>query len=65
MAVSVSRGLRAVPLAAFLLAAALPAAAQEIRYEVSFPNAVHHGAEITLVASGLTRRPALFQMSRP
>ena len=64
MAVSVSRGLRAAPLAALLLAAALPAAAQEIRYEVSFPNAVHHEAEITLIASGLPRRPALFQMSR-
>lgn len=64
MAVIVSRGLRAAALAALLLAAAHPAAAQEIRYEVSFPNAVHHEAEITLSASGLPRRPVLFQMSR-
>jgi predicted metalloprotease with PDZ domain len=64
VAVIVSRGLRAAALAALLLAAAHPAAAQEIRYEVSFPNAVHHEAEITLSASGLPRRPVLFQMSR-
>ena len=64
MAVSLSRGLRVVPLAALLLAPALPAAAQELRYEVSFPNAVHHEAEVTLSASGLPRRPVLFQMSR-
>lgn len=64
MAVSVSRGLRAASLAALLLAAALPVAAQELKYEVSFPNAVHHEAEITLSATGLPRRPVQFQMSR-
>ena len=65
MAVSRSRGLRAVPLATLLLlVAAHPAAAQELKYEVSFPNAVHHEAEITLSASGLPRRPVQFQMSR-
>ena len=65
MAVSRSRGLRAVPLATLLLlVAAHPAAAQELKYEVSFPNAVHHEAEITLSATGLPRRPVQFQMSR-
>jgi predicted metalloprotease with PDZ domain len=59
-----SRGLRAGPLSALLLAAALPAAAQELTYEVAFPNAIHHEAQITLSASGLPRRPVLFQMSR-
>ena len=65
MAVSLSRGLRAVPLATLLLlAAALPAAAQELKYDVSFPNAVHHEAQVTLTVSGLPRRPVQFQMSR-
>jgi predicted metalloprotease with PDZ domain len=64
VAIGVTGALRATPLAALLFLAATPAAAQELRYEVSFPNAVHHEAEITLSASGLPRRPVLFQMSR-
>jgi len=50
--------------AVLVLLAATPAAAQELRYEVSFPNAVHHEAQVTLSASGLPRRPVQFQMSR-
>ena len=64
MAVRISRGLRAAPLAALLLLAARLAAAQELRYEVAFPNAVHHEAQIALTVAGLPRRPVLFQMSR-
>lgn len=64
MAVTVRRGLRAAPLAAALLLAAHAGAAQELKYEVSFPNARHNEARITLVATGLPRRAAQFQMSR-
>ncbi len=64
MAVGVTGALRAAPLAALFLLATTPVAAQELQYEVSFPNAVHHEAQITLSASGLPRRPVQFQMSR-
>lgn len=47
-----------------LLLWAAPAAAQELQYEVAFPNALHHEAEVTLSVSGLPRRPVQFQMSR-
>jgi len=57
------RAVRAAALAALLLLAAHSAAAQELKYDVSFPNAVHHEAHITLSVSGLPRRPVLFQMS--
>jgi predicted metalloprotease with PDZ domain len=40
-------------------------AQQSVSYEISFPNAVHHEAEVTLTASGLLRgRPAELWMSR-
>jgi len=44
----------------------LPASAQQpVSYEVSFPNAVHHEAEVTLTAAGLVRgKPAELWMSR-
>jgi predicted metalloprotease with PDZ domain len=44
----------------------LPASAQQsVSYAVSFPNAVHHEAEVTLTASGLLRgKPAELWMSR-
>jgi predicted metalloprotease with PDZ domain len=38
--------------------------AQHIRYEFAAPNAVHHEAEISVTADGLTSAPALFRMSR-
>lgn len=64
MAVSVGRALGGVALSSLLLIAAQPATAQELKYEVSFPNAVHHEAQVTLAVSGLPRRPVVFQMSR-
>lgn len=42
----------------------LQAAAQKIQYEISFPNAVHHEAQITLTASGIPKTAATFRMSR-
>ena len=44
--------------------AAAPLAAQELKYDVAFPDAVHHEAEVTLTVGGLPRRPVQFQMSR-
>ncbi|WP_338867996.1 PDZ domain-containing protein [Spirosoma sp. SC4-14] len=38
--------------------------AQPIRYEMSFPNAIHHEAQITLTVSQLPKQPAVFRMSR-
>jgi predicted metalloprotease with PDZ domain len=64
MALSAVRARRALPLAALLLLAARGAAAQELSYDVTFPNAVHHEAQVTLTVTGLPRRPAVFQMSR-
>ncbi len=58
------RGFRPAPLAAVLIVAAFPAAAQELRYVVAFPNAVHHEAQVTLTVAGLPRRPVQLQMSR-
>lgn len=58
------RGAASLGAALLLLASAPPAAAQELAYDVSFPNARHHEAQITLRASGLPRRAVQFQMSR-
>lgn len=38
--------------------------AQKIAYKVSFPNAVHHEAIISITASGIQTKPAIFRMSR-
>ena len=38
--------------------------AQKIRYEMSCPNAAHHEAEISLVASNIPLNSAVFKMSR-
>lgn len=38
--------------------------AQPIRYELSFPNAIHHEAQITLTVNQLPKQPAVFRMSR-
>ncbi len=40
------------------------AGAQTIRYDLSFPNAIHHEAEISLTVSKLPKQPATFRMSR-
>src|SRR6185312_3643256 len=37
---------------------------QSIRYLVSWPNAVHHEANIQLVARDIPKGPAIFRMSR-
>lgn len=60
------------PALALSLLLAAPLASQQARtpvspvtYQVSFPNAVHHEAEITLTVSGLVRgKPAELWMSR-
>ncbi|GAB4015982.1 M61 family metallopeptidase [Spirosoma koreense] len=38
--------------------------AQTIRYDVSFPNATHHEAQISLTVSQLPKQTATFRMSR-
>src|SRR5687768_10523933 len=38
--------------------------AQQINYVVSFPNIVHHEANISLAASGIPAGKAIFRMSR-
>jgi predicted metalloprotease with PDZ domain len=54
--------LLALGLASLLLA---PAAAQEIRYDFSMPNAAHHEAEITVTWTGVaTGQPLEARMSR-
>lgn len=59
---------RALPagLAALLLASAAPAAAQAgVEYEIAFPNAVHHEAEVTATFRGVPAGRALqVRMSR-
>ena len=48
-----------------LLALASPLLAQEpVAYEISFPNAVHHEAEITVTFAGLDAAPLEVRMSR-
>lgn len=37
---------------------------QKILYKVAFPNAVHHEARISLTATGIELKPAIFRMSR-
>ncbi|HWA16045.1 MAG TPA: hypothetical protein VG817_06425 [Gemmatimonadales bacterium] len=50
---------------AFGLSSPLTAqAAPEVKYDVSFPNAVHHEARISLTVSGLPRGTASFRLSR-
>ncbi|OIN61141.1 M61 family metallopeptidase [Arsenicibacter rosenii] len=38
--------------------------AQTIRYDLTFPNAVHHEADISLSVAQLPKQPATFRMSR-
>lgn len=49
---------------ALLLAATSAAAQQPIRYDVAFPNAVHHEAEITITFTDLPASPLEVRMSR-
>jgi predicted metalloprotease with PDZ domain len=51
---------------ALILGTQLPVSAQQsVSYEVSFPNAIHHEAQISLTATGLLRgKPAELWMSR-
>ncbi len=48
----------------FALFIVTTARAQTIRYDVSFPNAIHHEAEVSLLVSQLPRQTAVFRMSR-
>ncbi len=60
--------MRALALSAVLALPAAPAFAQQsappVRYEVSFDNAVHHEARITVTYAGVGAAPVRFQMSR-
>ena len=47
-----------------LLGAATPLLAQDIRYDVAFPEAAHHEAHITLTLTGLPRTALALRMSR-
>ncbi|WP_420149166.1 M61 family metallopeptidase [Spirosoma sp.] len=55
--------MRIIPsLLCFLLISS--AHAQTIRYEMAFPNAIHHEAQITLTVTQLPNQAAVFRMSR-
>jgi predicted metalloprotease with PDZ domain len=54
---------RVLPLIALFLMT-LPANAQEIVYDISFPNAVHHEAEVGVTFSGLPGEPLRVRMAR-
>jgi predicted metalloprotease with PDZ domain len=68
MMLTISRGApRAALLAALAAAFATPAAAQarSVEYEISFPNAVHHEAEVSATFRGVPAgRPLEVRMSR-
>jgi predicted metalloprotease with PDZ domain len=51
-------------LSALVMVWVLMATAQKVSYLVSFPNAVHHEAEISLTVSGIPLTTAQFRMSR-
>lgn len=53
-----------VLLLSFILALSTVSAQKPIQYTISFPNAVHHEAEIALKISELPAGPLLFRMSR-
>jgi predicted metalloprotease with PDZ domain len=50
--------------AAVVAVFATSAAAQDVAYEVAFPNAVHHEAQVTLTLTGLPPGPLQLRMSR-
>jgi predicted metalloprotease with PDZ domain len=60
--------IRHLPSAIFFVSAPLAAqtakAAPEVKYEVSFPNAAHHEARVSMIVSGLPRGTASLRMSR-
>jgi predicted metalloprotease with PDZ domain len=56
--------LRSIRAFALLLVLAMPLSAQEVRYDIAFPNAVHHEAEITVTWTGLPNAPLEVRMSR-
>jgi predicted metalloprotease with PDZ domain len=49
---------------AFLLAVLVQQQAPEIRYEISFPNAVHHEARVSATFAGVPAGPLELRMSR-
>ena len=55
----------AIALASLILPGALRGQAPDtVRYEVSFPNAAHHEAEVSLTLTGLPATPLELRMSR-
>jgi predicted metalloprotease with PDZ domain len=48
----------------FLFSLPFTPVAQQVRYDVSAPNAAHHEAEVVMTVNGLPAGPALFRMSR-
>jgi predicted metalloprotease with PDZ domain len=57
--------MHALPLAAAAtVLVSLPAAAQDVTYDVRFPNAVHHEAEIQVTFTDLPAEPLELRMSR-
>lgn len=54
--------IRYLPSAILLVTA--PLAAQEITYDVVFPNAAHHEAKVTMTVTALPRGPVALRMSR-
>lgn len=62
---ALSSAIRHLPSAlATALILSTPLAAQEIKYDVSFPNAAHHEARVTMTLTGLPRGPVALRMSR-
>ncbi len=51
-------------ISALLLVTVITVGAQQVSYRVSFPNAVHHEAQIELTVSGIPLTKAQFRMSR-
>jgi predicted metalloprotease with PDZ domain len=49
---------------ALLFAALMQQQAPEVRYEISFPNAVHHEAEVSVAFTGVPAGPLELRMSR-
>lgn len=53
-----------LPVVSLIILAGSVRAQQRIDYEISFPNAVHHEAEITVTFKGIPRRTLAVRMSR-
>jgi predicted metalloprotease with PDZ domain len=56
--------MKKIELVVLLMITGICCAAQKISYVVSFPNLVHHEAEISVTVSGNTQKALIFRMSR-